>query len=235
MRQSVKQTKALAQAVKGSLPERLLKGDKPQSLISAKKRKTNNRAELDRIEASYNQLDGEWLEWLEVARRYEVKVPTQDRLDVRHDIMITLATVRQGTGEPIPQYRAYRVASYTIADYYFQEVKLNRGLDCKHCATAKRRECVKYSLYSQYPKIRRVISLEAEYIDGAGEAHHILDIVADDNAIDLDDWLDADTFIRGCPTRLRDIAVKTRDGKPLDSKDRNYLWHYRRKTQKPLF
>jgi len=56
MRQSVKQTKALAQAVKDSLPERLLKGDKRHTINSVSRRKTNDRAELDRIEASYNQL-----------------------------------------------------------------------------------------------------------------------------------------------------------------------------------
>ncbi len=107
MRQSVKDTKALAQAVKDSLPARLLKGDKPHSLNRVSRRKTNDRAELDRIEASYNQLDGEWRDWLEVARHDEIKIPSQDRLDVRHDIMVRLATVRQRTGEPIPQYRAY--------------------------------------------------------------------------------------------------------------------------------
>ena len=235
MRQSVKQTKALAQQVTDILPDRLLKGDKPQGLKSSGRRKVKDTAELDRIEASYNQLEGEWLEWLEVARRFEVKVPTQDRLDVRHDIMVTLATVRSRTQEPIPQYRAYRVASYIIAHYYYQEAKLKRGLDCKNCATAKRRECVKYSLFSECPKIRRVISLDTEYLDPAGSAYQILDTIADDNAVNLEDWLDADTFLRGCPTRLVDIGKKIREGKPLDSKDRNYLWHYRKKTQKPLF
>jgi len=235
MRQSVKQTKALAQAVSDSLPERLLKGDKPHSLKSVSRRKTNDRAEIDRIEVSYNQLEGDWRDWLEVARHYETKVPTQDRLDVRHDIMVRLATVRQRTGEPIPLYRAYRVASYTIVDYYRDKAKLTSGLDCKNCPTAKHKECVKYSLYSQCPKVRRVVSLDAEYIDGTGEAHQILDTLADDSAINLDDWLDAKTFVNGCPTRLVAIARKSKEGKPLDSKDRNYLWHYRKKTQKPLF
>ncbi len=234
MRQSVKQTKALAQEVRDRLPERLLKGDKPH-LISAKKRKTLDREEIDRIEASYNQLDGEWLEWLEIARRFEVKVPTQDRLDVRHDILLTLATVKQRSGEPIPRYRAYRVASYIIAHYYYQEAKLDRGLDCKHCATAKRRDCVKYSLYTKCPKIRPVISLDTEYIDPAGQPYILLDTIADDSAVNLDDWLDADTFLRGCPTRLVAIGDKIRHGKPLDGKDRDYLWRFRKKTQKPLF
>ena len=235
MRQSVKQTKALAKEVRDSLPERLLKGDSHRNLRSVSRRKTLDRAELDRIEASYNQLDGEWRDWLEVARHYEIKIPSQDRLDVRHDIIVRLATVRQRTGEAIPRYRAYRVASYTIADYYRDKAKLTTSLDCKNCPTVKRRECVKYSLYSQCPKIRRVVSLDAEYIDGAGEAHHILDTLADDNAINLDNWLDASTFVNGCPTRLVAIADKIRYGLPLDGKDRKYLWKFRKKTQKPLF
>jgi len=47
-------------------------------------------------EQSYDRLDGEWHDWLEVARRYEHKVLYQDRLDVRHDIMI-----KQAEPEPV--------------------------------------------------------------------------------------------------------------------------------------
>ncbi len=235
MRQSVKQTKALAKEVRDSLPERLLKGDSHRSLKSVSRRKTLDRAELDLIEASYNQLDGEWLEWLEVSRRFESKVPTQDRLDVRHDIILTLATVRQRTGEAIPRYRAYRVASYVIADYYYQQAKLNRGLDCRNCSTVKRRECVKDSLFSQCPKVRTVISLDAEYLDATGSTYQLRDVIADDNAVNLDNWLDAVTWLLGCPTRLVDIGNKLRGGKPLDGKDRKYLWKFRKKTQNPLF
>jgi len=234
--QSVSETKARSQRVKASLPEVMLKGNKSrQSSYRRPKDKSQDTEARDKIEATYNQLEGEWREWLEVARKYEHKIPQQDQLDVRHDIMIRLATVRQRSGEPIPIYKAYRVASYTVADYYRDKAKLTTGLDCKHCSTAKRRECVKYSLYSQCPKVRQTLSLEAEYINGAGEAHRLLDVIADDTAIDLDQWLDAGTWLRGCPVRLVKIAVKLAKGQSLDGKDRKYLWKFRKQAQKPMF
>ena len=187
-----------------------------------------------KLEATYNQLEGEWREWLEVARKYENRIPQQDQLDVRHDIIIRLATVRERSGEPIPIYKAYRVASYTVSDYFRGKAKLTTGLDCKHCPTAKRRECVLHSLYSQCPKLRRTLSLDAEYVSGNGETYSILDTVADDTALDLDQWLDAGTWLRGCPVRLVTIAVKVARGETLDGKDRKYLWKYRKHTQKPL-
>jgi len=234
--QAVAETKAMAQRVKNSLPESMLKGK--ASRQSHHKSTTSSDREIEtakQIEATYNQLEGEWRDWLDVARKYEKKIPTQDQLDVRHDIMIRLATVRKRSGEPIPIYKAYRVASYTVADYYRLKAKLTTSLDCKHCPTAKRRECVKYSLYSQCPKVRPVVSLDAEHINGTGESFTLLDVLADDTAIDLDQWLDVNTWLHGCPKRLISIAVKIASGKTLDGKDRKYLWKFRKHTQKPMF
>ena len=69
-------------------------------------------------EQSYSQLQGEWHDWLEVARRYEHKVPYQDRLDMRHTIILELYHARQRDGEPIPLLRAYRIASLMVALYW---------------------------------------------------------------------------------------------------------------------
>jgi len=233
--QAVAETKARAKRIQAMLPESMLKGNRGRQ--ASRRRPTDNGQDTEatkQIEATYDRLEGEWLDWLEVARKYEHKIPQQDQLDVRHDIMVRLATVRERSGEPIPVYKAYRVASYTVADYYRDKAKLTTGLDCKHCATAKRRECVRHSLYSQCPKVRQTLSLEAEYINGAGEAHRLIDVIADDTALDLDQWLDAGTWLRGCPVRLVRIAVKLASGKSLDGKDRKYLWKFRKHTQKPL-
>ena len=101
-------------------------------------RASERQAELQSLaEQSYQKLEGEWLEWLEVAKKYEHKVPSQDRLDIRHTIILELALARQKTTEPIPLYRAYRIASYMVADYYRQQLKLNTGLDCKNCSKAR--------------------------------------------------------------------------------------------------
>jgi len=76
-------------------------------------------AEIEAVaEQSYDQLDGEWLDWYRVAKRYEHKVPYQDRQDIRHDIILELHRARQRDGEPIPILRAYRIASLTVALYW---------------------------------------------------------------------------------------------------------------------
>jgi len=84
--QAVAETKAMAQRVKNSLPESMLKGK--ASRQSHHKSTTSSDREIEtakQIEATYNQLEGEWRDWLDVARKYEKKIPTQDQLDVRHD------------------------------------------------------------------------------------------------------------------------------------------------------
>jgi len=234
--EALAETRARGQRLKDALPAVMLTGRSVHQMPAG--RHNRGRPDLDeaeRIDAVYDGLQGEWQDWLAVSRRYEHKIPRQERLDFRHDLMIRLATARQRGGEAIPRLKAYRIASFTVADFYRDKGKLTTGLDCKHCATAKRRECVKYSLYSECPKIRRVLSLETEWTDGSGEAHQLLDIIADDEAIDLDQWLDAHTWLSGCPVRLIEIAVKIVQGHKLDGKDRKYLWRFRQTTQLPMF
>ena len=60
------------------------------------------------------------------------------------------------------------------------------------------------------------------------------ELIADDKALDLAEWLDINTFLLGCPDRLIAIAEKIRDRETLTHGERDYLWRYRRKTQKTL-
>jgi len=92
--------------------------------------------ELEAIaEQSYNQLEGEWHDWLEVARKYEHKVKAIDRLDIRHTILIELYRARQRDKQPLPLLRAYRIASLMVALYWRElmrkpsMVSLNSELD----------------------------------------------------------------------------------------------------------
>ena len=190
------------------------------------------KAEIDAVaKQSYNQLEGEWLEWYQVAKRYEVKVPYQDRADIRHTIILELATARAKTTEPIPIYRAYRIASYMVADYYRQQRKLNTGLDCKNCSKAQRTNCKEDDLYSQCPKLIRLEYLESEHLDSEGNRITIQDTLSDDNALDLDAWLDDLTFLLGCPIRLIELAHKRQAGIPLADTERRY---YNRQREKEL-
>ena len=190
-------------------------------------------------EQSYEKLEGEWLDWYKVAKRYELKVPSQDRADMRHTIILELATARAKTNEPIPLYRAYRIASYMVADYYRQQRKLNTGLDCKNCSKAQRKECKDKELYSQCPKLIKLEYLESERVDAQGNTVTIQDTLADDKAIDLDQWLDTASFLLGCPIRLIQLAHKRQLGIALTETEQRYYTRQRAKElkryQKTLF
>jgi len=62
----------------------------------------------------------------------------------------------------------------------------------------------------------------------------LIETVADDKAMDLDAWLDARTWLLGCPMRLVQIAYKRQAGVVLSKTDRQYLWRYRRREQESL-
>jgi len=164
-------------------------------------------AEIEaRAEQSYNQLQGEWHDWLEVAKRYEHKVPSQDRYDIRHTILLELYKARQRDDKPIPTLRAYRIASLTIALYWRK---------------AKR--------------VPTMLSLDQPTTDYEGNEARLMDTIADDKAIDLDLQIEASIWRLGCPIRLVEIATKKQDGIPLNKKDQKYLERYRHKTQINLF
>ena len=152
---------------------------------------------------SYDQLDGEWRQWYTVAHRFERKVPTQDRGDIRHSIILELALARRRDGDkPFSEGMMCRVASFVVADYWRKE---------------KRKPTI--------------FSLDHRIEDGDGNGTDLIETVADDRAIDLDAWLDARTWLLGCPRRLVVIASKRLEGITIDRKDQKYLESYRRHTQ----
>jgi hypothetical protein len=147
---------------------------------------------------SYDRLDGEWLVWYQVAHRFERKVPSPDRADIRHSIILELALARRRDGQPIPILRAYRIASLTIALYWRKE---------------KRKPTI--------------LSLDHQTSIGDGDTAELINTIADDKAIDISAWIDAKTWLLGCPTRLVQIAMKRVNKIPLDRKDQKYLERFR--------
>jgi len=184
----------------------------------------------------YDQLAGEWLTYYKVASRFSHKARAQDREDLLQDIMITLADVARNNGhKPLTEPAMYRIASITVVHYWREQYKLTNGLDCHNCSKTQRKECRKDWLYSQCPKAIKLDYLSKPTTDYDGYECRLLDTVADDNAIDLDAWLDDKTFIRGCPMRLIEIATKKKNGEPLSWKDHKYWEREIKKTQKALF
>jgi len=152
--------------------------------------------------------EGEWGEYWGIAKHFEHKAPWQDREDLRHNIIIRLvevATVKQASGEAFSELGKLRTASFTVLAYW-RDAKRNG----------------------------RVISLNTQVEDWELNPTELIDTIADDSAIDLDAWVDARTWLLGCPKRLVEIAHKRVSGVNLTPADSRYLYKFRLKEQKRL-
>ncbi len=183
----------------------------------------------------YDQLQGEWLAYYKVASRFTDRVKPQDKEDILHTIIATLADVERNNGhKPFTEAVMYRIASRTVADYWFSHYEINNGLDCKHCSKAQRRKCKEDYLYSECPKAIKLESLNKPIIDSEGHTTELGELIADDKALDLGAWLDAKTFLLGFPQRLLLIADKLNNSEALTNKEHQYLWRFRQREQKRL-
>jgi hypothetical protein len=206
---------------------------------TAKPRSIKSRSNGNKRQApsnGYDQLEGEYLTYYKVASHFSYKAKVEDREDLLHDIIITLADVASNNGhKPFTEPAMYRVASVTLVHYWRAQYKLTNVLDCGSCSKAQRAKCKEDWLYSECPKAIKLEYLDKPITDSEGNLTELGELIADDKAIDLDAWLDADTFLLGCPQRLIGIALKRVKGIPLDENDQKYLERYRRQEQKRLF
>jgi hypothetical protein len=108
-------------------------------------------------------------------------------------------------------------------------------LTCGNCSKAQRHRCRKEWLYLECPKAVKLESLNKEVVDADGNVTELGELIADDKALDLAEWLDIKTFLLGCPDRLIAIAEKIQEGKALSNKEHQYLWRFRQKEQNSLF
>ncbi len=143
----------------------------------------------------------DWKKYIEIADKFQHKAMYQDREDLRQDIILRLAEVASNNGhKPFTEASIVRVASYVAMEYW-------------------------HNLKRQ----PTILSLNEEINDGEGNSIELYQTIADDKAIDLEAWVDAKTWLAGCPKRLVDIAYKRVIGKPLDAKEKMYLSRYRQK------
>jgi hypothetical protein len=179
-----------------------------------------------------------WDTYMEIARRFEHKAQYQDREDLRHSIILALAQQvernRRNGNKPLTEFGMLRIASHTVADYY-RGLRLPTGYrPCGRCSKAQRAKCAKYELYDQCRKGVEVVSLNSQIDDGEGNSIELIDTIADDSAIDIDAWVDAKTWLLGCPKRLIQIAHKKVNGEALSGYDRLYLHRWAKQSQKRL-
>jgi hypothetical protein len=198
-------------------------------LRSFKSSRRRSRKQPDANGNGYDHLDGEWAQWYHTAQRFENKVPAQDREDLRHNIIVRLADVSKRNALTLPA--CYRVASYCVADYWRNHFKLTNGLDCHYCKPKQRHVCRQHWLYEDCPKAVKLESLNRQITDENGNVLEFGDLIADDKSLDLDAWLDAKTFLRGCPKRLYEIARNIDKGIQLDATARKYLSRFRKREQ----
>jgi hypothetical protein len=205
----------------------------------AKPRSIKSRAKPERKQPTsngYDQLQGEWLAYYNVASRFTDRVKVEDKEDILHTIIMTLADVERNNGhKPFTEAVMYRIASRTVADYWRTYYKVSNGLNCGSCSKVQRRKCKEDDLYSQCPKAIKLESLNKPIIDSEGHTTELGELIADDKALDLDAWVSDSTWEIGYPKRLVAIAYNLKAGIPLDKKDQKYLERYRRKAQTNFF
>ncbi len=200
-----------------------------------KSRSTGNQRQADGNGNGYDHLEGEWLTYYKVASRFSYKARPEDREDLLHDIILTIAQAERNNGhKPFTEATMYRIASYTRTDYWRIHYKHINGLDCGSCNQSQRQKCRKDWLYPECPKAIKLASLDKPIADGEGSLTEQGELIADDKAIDLDAWLDARTFLLGFPQRLLLIADRINKGDALTNKDRQYLCYWRKREQKSL-
>jgi hypothetical protein len=152
----------------------------------------------------------DWDKYIVVADKFQHKAKWEDREDLNHTILLSLAQAQlsldNNGGGQLSDVAMLRIASY---------------------------ECHKY--WRQLKRQLTILSLNTEINDGDGNTTELIETVADDRAIDVEAWLEARTWLLGCPKRLVVIAGKRLKGISLDARDKMYLQRFRQREQKELF
>lgn len=181
----------------------------------------------------YDQLPEPHLSYYKVALPFAKSVPTQDTGDLLHTIIMTLADVASNT--ELSEAAMYRIASRTRADYWRENYRHTRGLDCGHCSNRQRKQCQKDWLYGECPKAIKIERLSRPVTDTDGNLTELGNLIADDTALDIPQWLDIKEQLPHTPDRALAIAGKIQDGEALTNQEHQYLWRFRQKAQKRLF
>jgi len=171
--------------------------------------------------------------------RFANKALIDDRQDLLHDIIEGLATVAGRYGQDLSEAAMYRVAEHIKDHYWYRHYSYTNGLDCQHCSKTQRAKCRYNWGHSDwaYADCHRAIQLESlnqPITDSEGNITELADLIADDKALDLNEWLEARTFLIGAPIRLKAIAIKRRDGEKLTHTERQYLSKLRKRQQLSL-
>ena len=183
-----------------------------------------------------------WAMYHEVAVRFSVKAVSGEKDDLLHTIMEALAAVHRrklSRGQDFTEAAMYRTAEHVKDWYWYKRYSYHNGLDCRNCTKEQRAKC-RWNwghsdwAYSDCHRAVRLESLSQPITDEQGNATELSELIADDGALDLDDWVEAKSFLIGAPIRLKAIAMKKRDGEKLTHAERQYLSKLRKRRQLSL-
>jgi hypothetical protein len=182
----------------------------------------------------YDRLPEPYLGYYRIALRFAHKALIDEREDLLHDIIIGLAKTGQMLatgGQQFTEIAQIRTAEHIKDHYWYQHYAYHNGLDCQHCSKAQRAKCRENWAYSDCHRAISLESMNQPITDGEGNITELAELIADDKAIDLAEWLDAKTFLIGAPVRLKTIAVKRNNGEELTGAERKYLTKLRKRYQ----
>jgi hypothetical protein len=185
----------------------------------------------------YDQLPEPYLTYYRIALRFAHKALTDEREDLLHDIIIGLARTGQALasrGQQFTEIAQIRTAEHIKDHYWYKHYAYHNGLDCQHCSKAQRAKCRENWAYSDCHRAITLESINQPITDSSGNITELGELIADDNAIDLDEWLDARTLLIGAPIRLKTIARKFGKGEALTDAEYMYLSRLRKKRQMTL-
>lgn len=202
---------------------------KPRRVSSRRRKREQNTG----IGNGYDQLPDPYLTYYKVALPFAKSVPTQDAGDLLHTIIMTLADVANNT--ELSEAAMYRIASRTRADYWRENYRHTSGLDCGHCSNQQRKQCKKDWQYSQCPKAVKIERLSRPVTDPDGNVTELGNLIADDTALDIPQWLEIKEHLLHTPDRALAIAGKIQDGEALTDTERRYINRFRQREQKKLF
>ncbi len=177
------------------------------------------------------ELEGDWTTYTKIAEYFVRKVKLEDREDFRHDLILEMAKVKakyEVKGKPLTEAGMMRVCSYELTAYWEKERLKGRGIivDCGNCGKEQRRRCRHEGPDPQCRKVKRFFSLNQAIGDDGLEFGEVL---ADDNALDLDAWVDARALLLHFPRKLIMIGYKKIAGMPLSNGEKAYLKQWRAK------
>jgi hypothetical protein len=182
----------------------------------------------------YDHLPEPYLTYCRIALWFAQKALLDEREDLLHDIIEGLATVAKH--KTLSEAAMYRIAEHIKDHYWYKHYAYHNGLDCGHCSKAQRAKCRANWAYSDwaYCDCHRAITLESlnqPITDSEGNITELAELIADDKALDLAEWIDARTFLIGAPIRLKTLAMKKNRGEELTGAERKYLAKLRKRYQ----